>query len=87
MSSDPSPLSAPGGDGASASHPEGGGPVLRLLARGLELWLRQQCDSIGHLEIQLSGSAAALLRGRPLVECLRWSEAAGSLQWQRAGAA
>jgi hypothetical protein len=38
--------------------------VLRLLARGLELWLRQQCDTIGHLEIQLSGSAAALLRGR-----------------------
>ena len=64
MSSDPSPLRAPGEDGASASHPEGGGPVLRLLARGLELWLRQQCDTIGHLEIQLSGSAAALLRGR-----------------------
>ncbi|MFM7394398.1 MAG: DUF2993 domain-containing protein [Cyanobium sp.] len=64
MSSDPSPLSFPGEDGASASHPEGGGPLLRLLARGLELWLRQQCDSIGQLEIQLSGSAAALLLGR-----------------------
>ena len=64
MSSDPSPLSAPGENGASASSPDGGGPVLRLLARGLELWLRQQCDTIGHLEIQLSGSAAALLRGR-----------------------
>jgi len=31
--------------------------------------------------------AAALLRGRPLGECLRWSEAAGTLQWRRAGAA
>ncbi len=64
MSSDPTFRSASGEDGASASRPEGGGPVLRLLARGLELWLRQQCDAIGHLEIQLMGSATALLRGR-----------------------
>lgn len=42
----------------------GGGPVLRLLARGLELWLRQQCEAIGELQIQLEGSAAQLMRGR-----------------------
>ncbi len=42
----------------------GGGPVLGLLARGLELWLRQQCDAIERLEIQLDGSGLRLLRGR-----------------------
>jgi len=40
------------------------GPLLRLLARGLELWLRQQCDRIEELQIQLEGSAAQLMRGR-----------------------
>ena len=48
----------------AAGTPEGGGPVLGLLSRGLELWLRQQCDTIEALEIQLEGSAAQLLRGR-----------------------
>lgn len=41
-----------------------GGPVLRLLARGLELWLRQQCEAIEELQIELEGSAAQLVRGR-----------------------
>ena len=54
--SDAGPSSA---EGASA-----GGPVLRLLARGLELWLRQQCEAIEDLQIQLEGSAAQLMRGR-----------------------
>jgi hypothetical protein len=40
------------------------GPLLGLLSRGLELWLRQQCASIEGLEIQLEGSAAKLMRGR-----------------------
>jgi len=40
------------------------GPLLGLLSRGLELWLRQQCSSIEGLEIQLEGSAAQLIRGR-----------------------
>jgi len=40
------------------------GPLLGLLSRGLELWLRQQCSSIEGLEIQLEGSAAQLMRGR-----------------------
>ncbi|MCX5950316.1 MAG: LmeA family phospholipid-binding protein, partial [Cyanobacteria bacterium] len=42
----------------------GGGPLLALLARALELWLRQQCQEIDSLEIQLEGSAARLLRGQ-----------------------
>ncbi len=49
----------PASDAASA-----GGPVLRLLSKGLELWLRQQCDAIEDLQIQLEGSAAQLVRGR-----------------------
>lgn len=40
------------------------GPVMQLLASGLQLWVRQQCDSIESLEIRLEGSAMALLRGR-----------------------
>jgi hypothetical protein len=40
------------------------GPLLGLLSRGLELWLRQQCTAIERLEIQLEGSAAQLMRGR-----------------------
>ena len=41
-----------------------GGPVMALLARGLELWLRQQCEAIERLEIRLEGSGLRLLRGR-----------------------
>ena len=42
----------------------GGGPLLAVLARALELWLRQQCQQIDSLEIQLEGSAARLLQGQ-----------------------
>lgn len=49
---------------AGATDAAAGGPVLRLLARGLELWLRQQCEAIAELQIQLEGSAAQLVRGR-----------------------
>jgi hypothetical protein len=48
---------------AEEERPREGGPLLGLLARGLELWLRQQCEAIGELEIRLEGSAAELLRG------------------------
>ncbi len=41
-----------------------GDPLLRLLAAGLQLWLRQQCEHLDSLELQLQGSAAALVRGR-----------------------
>jgi hypothetical protein len=40
------------------------GPVLGLLCRGLEFWVRQQCQAIESLEIRLEGSALQLLRGR-----------------------
>lgn len=40
------------------------GPVMQLLASGLQLWVRQQCEAIESLEIRLEGSAMALLRGR-----------------------
>lgn len=56
----------PPGPSAGGQGPDegAGGPVLRLLARGLELWLRQQCDAIDDLQIQLEGSAVQLVRGR-----------------------
>ncbi|MEB3316595.1 MAG: DUF2993 domain-containing protein [Cyanobacteriota bacterium] len=41
-----------------------GGPLLTLVARGLELWLRQRCQAVSELEIQLEGSMADLLRGQ-----------------------
>ena len=47
-----------------SSTPETSGPVMQLLASGLQLWVRQQCDAIESLEIRLEGSAMALLRGR-----------------------
>ena len=53
--------STPAADGS----PEEGksGPLLSLVARGLELWLRQRCQAVNELEIQLEGSMAELLRG------------------------
>jgi hypothetical protein len=42
----------------------GGGPILRLLARGLEIWLRQQCSALERIEIELLGSTGKLLGGR-----------------------
>jgi hypothetical protein len=57
MSSDPA-------SEEDTSPTPGGGPLLALVARGLEFWLRQQCDTIEHLDIRMDGSAARLLRGR-----------------------
>ncbi|MFN7227440.1 MAG: LmeA family phospholipid-binding protein [Synechococcaceae cyanobacterium] len=50
-------------DTPSLASDDGGGPVLGLLARGLEMWLRRQCQAIGSLEIQLLGNTRQLLRG------------------------
>ena len=47
-----------------AEPPPPAGPLLGLLSRGLELWLRQQCEAIERLDIQLQGSAAQLVLGR-----------------------
>lgn len=54
----PDPTATDAGDTPSS------GPMLALLARGLELWLRQQCEAIERLEIRLEGSALRLLQGR-----------------------
>lgn len=40
------------------------GPLLQLLANGLSLWIRRQCDEVGDLNLVLNGSALQLLRGR-----------------------
>ncbi len=40
------------------------GPVLQLLASGLQRWVRNQCDSVDELNLALQGSAIELLRGR-----------------------
>ena len=48
----------------AVSEEAGSGPVLALLSRGLEFWVRQQCQAIDTLEIRLEGSAWQLLRGR-----------------------
>lgn len=62
MSDAPSPDRGPGAGEPAA--PAGSGPLLALLARGLELWLRQQCQAIEEVQIELEGSAAQLMRGR-----------------------
>ena len=40
------------------------GPLLQLLANGLKIWVRRQCDAVGELKLELHGSALELLRGR-----------------------
>ncbi|WP_216900198.1 DUF2993 domain-containing protein [Synechococcus sp. CCY 9618] len=63
--SDRPPDARPDGKADAAPPGEGdSGPVLALLARGLELWLRQQCEAIERVEIRLEGSGLRLLRGR-----------------------
>ena len=47
-----------------SSDDKPGGPVMQLLASGLQIWVRQQCQSIGSLDIQLQGTGLQLLRGR-----------------------
>ncbi|MGC6483074.1 MAG: DUF2993 domain-containing protein [Synechococcus sp.] len=39
------------------------GPLLKLLANGLNLWIRRQCDEVDDLNLVLKGSALQLLRG------------------------
>ncbi|MFZ9749567.1 MAG: DUF2993 domain-containing protein [Vulcanococcus sp.] len=39
-------------------------PILQLLSSGLQFWIRQQCQSVEQLELQLHGSSLGLLRGR-----------------------
>jgi hypothetical protein len=54
---------------SSAADPEelgSAGPLLAVVAKGLELWLKQQCQSVQTLDLRLEGSMAQLLRGRLL---------------------
>ena len=53
-----------GAEPAQPSRSPSSGPVLQLLASGLQLWIRSQCEAVKELEIQLHGSALNLLRGR-----------------------
>jgi hypothetical protein len=39
------------------------GPFLTLLSKGLELWLRRQCQEVDELELQLEGAMGQLLQG------------------------
>lgn len=57
---------APDPDGPERSETAAAdtGPVLALLCRGLEFWVRQQCQAVESLQIHLEGSALQLLRGR-----------------------
>ncbi|MCP9928494.1 DUF2993 domain-containing protein [Cyanobium sp. CH-040] len=59
-----SPPPPPPPAGPDGTGPDQGGPLLHLLSAALQLWLRQQCQRVETLEIQLRGSAGALLRGR-----------------------
>lgn len=52
------PASAEPAPGSAAA-----GPALALLSRGLELWVRQQCQSVDSIEIRLEGSIGQLVRG------------------------
>ena len=47
-----------------AAIPPGSGPLLQLLAAGLQIWIKQQCEAVDQLELQLHGTALQLLRGR-----------------------
>jgi LmeA-like phospholipid-binding len=47
----------------SATADRSGGPVLALLSKGLELWLRRQCEEVDTLELQLEGAMAQWLQG------------------------
>ena len=49
---------------ADDAQPQRSSPVLQLLASGLQFWIRQQCESVDSLELQLHGSGVGLLRGR-----------------------
>ena len=48
----------------ASSQPDAGPPALQLLAKGLEFWLRQQCDALASCHLQLRGSLLRLLQGK-----------------------
>jgi hypothetical protein len=48
---------------AADQDPSPAGPLLPLLARALEFWLRQRCEAVEQLDLKLEGTLAQLLRG------------------------
>ncbi|WP_259731186.1 MULTISPECIES: LmeA family phospholipid-binding protein [Synechococcales] len=53
-----------GTEPADTSIHQGSGPLLQLIAAGLQVWIRSQCEAVESLELQLHGTAIQLLRGR-----------------------
>ena len=49
--------------GTEDPSPTSSGPLLQLIAAGVQLWIRSQCDGAETLDLQLHGSALQLLRG------------------------
>ncbi len=62
MPGDPTSAGETSGEDPSGGG-QSGGPLLGLVARGLELWLRQRCQAAQTIEIHLDGSMGELLRG------------------------
>ena len=54
MASPPPPLPA-----LDPEEEQTAGPLLKAVAKGLELWLRQQCEEVEELEITLQGSPSS----------------------------
>ena len=50
------------------------GPILKVLASGLNLWIRSKCQSVGDLSLDIYGSGLDLLRGKLSSVCLKGSE-------------
>lgn len=53
-----------GDEPADTPDPLGSGPILQVLAAGLQLWVRSRCEAVESLDLQLHGSAWQLLRGQ-----------------------
>ena len=49
---------------SESTSQQGSGPLVQLLARGLQLWIRSRCKAVGDLKVELQGSSAGLIRGR-----------------------
>lgn len=43
---------------------QGNSPLIQLLAKALQLWIRSRCKSVGELTVDLQGSSKDLLQGK-----------------------
>ncbi len=39
-------------------------PILKIIEKGLQLWLRSKCEAVNDISLELNGSTTELLRGR-----------------------